>query len=49
MIMNINSPSADSRNNPRLIGINYNGSSGMSNISSLSNKIILDNFEELPE
>lgn len=60
--------SLDSSNNPRLIGINYNGSSGLSNMSSLikkqvisdelslnsgdgsiSNKIILDNFEELPE
>ena len=48
-IKKICSPSLDSSNNPRLIGINYNGSSGMSNISSLSNKIILDNFEELPE
>jgi len=32
-----------------LLGINYNGSSGLSNKSSISNKIILDNFEELPD
>ena len=39
----------DSFNNPKLLGINYNGSSGLSNLSNISNKIILDNFEELPE
>ena len=43
------SAETDSINNPKLIGINYNGSSGLSNISSVSNKIILDHFEELPD